>query len=54
MVKDDHENYEIERLSEIGIPYTVLFETEMENEKIIPCRAMAFVKHTINQFGGTF
>ena len=54
MVKDDHENYEIERLSEIGIPYTVLFETEMENEKNIPCRAMAFVKHTINQFGGRF
>ena len=36
------------------MPYTVLFETEMENEKIIPCRAMAFVKHTINDFGGKF
>ena len=46
------ENFEKERLAEIGMPYTVLFETEMENETIVPCRAMAFVKHTINDFGG--
>lgn len=48
----DTRKLEIERLSDIGIPYTIMFETETENETIIPCRAMAFVKHTFNDLGG--